>query len=296
MNNTTLIDIIEPMNMPNLQNEFQENPAIHQRQEDAKQPTRRAWRAFSLPAVALAALCLTSSWTYAASTTCPEDYAQGDAPAVLNTRLATSTKELCNPGYAVFYSGVARAPLWSAEHLSPGRMREAVGQPRTNDFREDTRLPADWRATLSDFKRSGFDRGHMSPAGDMPNPAADHASFLLSNMIAQDPTQNREQWEAIESAVRAMAMHRELFVITGPMWLGTNIARLHGRVLIPTHIYKVVYDPRENKAAAYVVENTANRRYQMVAIPDLEKVAGIDFFPGKAIDATPLRLARPRYR
>jgi endonuclease G len=251
----------------------------------------------TLKPLALSLLLLagaTSAPVDAAQSACPENYAQGELPAITNSKLASSALELCNPGYAVVYSGIARAPLWSAEHLSPGRIAQAKGQKRANNFREDTRLPADYRARLSDFRGSGYDRGHMAPAGDMPNPAADSTSFLLSNIVAQDSQQNRNQWAAIESAVRALAAHREIFVLTGPLWLGANIQRLHGRVMVPTHTYKVVYDPQTHAGAAYVVENLPNKRYQAVSIEALGRASGVRFFaPGMV--RSELKLPKPRY-
>lgn len=231
---------------------------------------------------------------YSAPTQCPGHYFNDERPDLINPKLELSAKELCSDGYAVWYSGVARAPLWSAEFLSPGRVQAARGLPRSNNFREDTRLPGDWRAKLSDFRGSGFDRGHMAPSGDMPNPAADSQSFLLSNIIAQDPHLNRNLWAAIEMATRAKAAHGPLYVITGPLFLGPSIARLNKRVMIPTHVFKLLYDPRTNSAAAYFVPNASHKRHQEITLEQLEELAGISFLPG-AEHVTPMKLPRPRY-
>jgi len=40
---------------------------------------------------------------------------------------------------------------------------------RTNDFREDYKVKTG-SASLSDYKGSGYDRGHLAPAGDMKIP------------------------------------------------------------------------------------------------------------------------------
>lgn len=246
---------------------------------------------------ALALSLLIGSAAHSAQSSCPEHYYKGQRPDVVNERLTLSTQELCSSGHGVWYSGVARAPLWSASYLTKGRLAQASNVSRSNNFREDRRIPNDWRAKLSDFRGSGFDRGHLAPSADMHTPNADSESFLLTNIIAQDPQLNRNLWAAIESAVRAHARHRSVYVITGVMYLEPTVQRVNGRVMIPSHIYKLVYEPQRNAAAAYVVENRANVRHREVTLAQLESMAGISFLPGEASSSiNDLKLPRPRYR
>lgn len=238
-------------------------------------------------------LSIAASVGIAAPSDCPENYAQGERPDILNERLDQHTVELCSPGHAVMYSGIARSPIWSAEHLTPGRLNAAREVPRTDVFQEDRRLPEDWRATLDDFRHSGYDRGHLAPSADMPTPTADAQSFLLSNIVAQDSNMNRSLWAAIEKAVRALARHREVYVITGALWKGANVERLKARVMVPTHLYKLVYDPANEAAAAYLVQNAPNKAHVPISLKELKALVGIDFYPGR--DLKRLKLPRPRY-
>lgn len=230
----------------------------------------------------------------AAPSKCANSYFNDERPDIVNPRLAKSTMELCSEGYAVWYSGVARAPLWAGQYLTKGRIQAGYDVMRSDDFREDKRLPSDWRAHLSDFRGSGFDRGHLAPSADMHTPAADSQSFLLSNMVAQDSKLNRGLWAAIEKAVRAQANYKPIYVITGAMFLGAKIDRLQNRVLVPTHLYKLIYDPERNLAGAYLVANAANKRHQEVSLQELEKMAGVKFLP-QAQNVGKLKLPRPRY-
>lgn len=245
------------------------------------------------PVIAALSLSLLSNAGFAAPSACPESYAGGERPEIMSTQLNQHAVELCSPGHAVMFSGIARAAIWSAEHLTPGRLELARDVPRTDVFVEDSRLPADWLNRLEDFKHSGYDRGHLAPSADMPTPAADAQSFLLSNIVAQDPKLNRNLWAAIEKAVRALGRHRQIYVITGPLWKGAHVKWLQDRVMVPTHLYKLVYDPSNEAAAAYLVENAPDKAHVPISLKELEALAGIDFFPGKELKR--LKLPRPRY-
>ena len=216
----------------------------------------------------------------AAPSACPDHYAGGQAPDILSDELAQETRELCNTAFVVLHSGLARVPLWSAEHLTRERVESAGELIRRNAFHVDERLPAGARAELKDYARSGYDRGHMTPSGDMPDETAQYESFSLANMAPQNPENNRHLWQGIESAVRKLALDRgELYVLTGPLFRGDEQKRV-GHVRVPSHLFKVVYDPRRQEAAAYLVDNSDTRDYQRISVAKLEQLAGIDLLPG----------------
>lgn len=212
---------------------------------------------------------------------CTQHFAGGQTPVIVNQKLAPSTKELCNQGFAVLHSGITKTGLWSAEHLTRDRLNSARGLARTNSFHPDDNLSHGDRAELKDYARSGMDRGHLSPSGDMPSVSAQEESFSLANMIPQDPNNNRNLWEGIESAVRTYVKDKgELYVITGPIFDGASLQRIGGRVLVPTHVFKAIYDPSKHVAGAYVANNAPGMEYQVVSISELEKKIGINLYPG----------------
>jgi endonuclease G len=233
----------------------------------------------------------------AAQPSCPQHYVGGVAPEIINPNLAKSARPLCFKVFGVMHSGISRTPLWSAEHLTGDNIRSARGLVRKNSFHPEILLPPNERAELQDYAHSGYDRGHMSPNGDMPDEEAQGQSFSLANMIPQNQDNNRNLWEGIESSVRNLAMKEgELYLVTGPIFEGNSIQRLNGRVMVPTHIFKAVYSPARKQAAAYLVKNADGNWYQVISISELERLAGISIFPAlpKAIKDKAMQLPEPK--
>ena len=125
---------------------------------------------------------------------CPEFFPGGQPPVLVNPRPAERTTLLCNDAYAVLASGVTRGPLWSAEHPTAASLAAARDTPRQGEFHLETRLPPEDRVQLGDYRRSGYDRGHMAPSGDMPDARAQQQSFSLANMVPQTGVLNRGVW------------------------------------------------------------------------------------------------------
>ena len=237
----------------------------------------------------------TAQTVSAATTACPSQYLNGVAPDILKASLAKSARELGYDNFAVMHSGISRTPLWSAEHLTRESILDARELKGRAAFHPESELPYNERAELSDYARSGFDRGHMAPSADMPNRSARQQCFSLANMIPQNHKLNTIVWEGIESAIRTLALNTgELYVITGPLYLGNNITRLNGRVLVPTHVYKLVFDPKQNRGAAYYVKNEDAEELQTLSISELEKLAGINFFPKLPASVKQLKLDLPK--
>ena len=229
----------------------------------------------------LAVSLLLCATTWASPTACPEHFPAGQAPDIINQKIAAKTRELCNSGFAELHSGVTHTPVYSAEHLTRERLIEGKGLRRVNSFHADNRLPPSERAELADYARTGYDRGHIAPSGDMFSPQSQHESFSLANIIPQDPSINRGVWERIESGVRRIVKSKgELFVVTGPLFQGSELKRIGGRVLVPSALFKAVYDPNRQEAGAYLVGNTLGAVPQVMSIAELNRIVGLDIFPG----------------
>ena len=225
---------------------------------------------------------------------CPNLFADGRVPVVTNPKLAVRAVPLCFDAFAVLHSGVTRTPLYAAEHLTRESVADARAVARDDSFHEEMRLPADARASLEDYVRSGFDRGHLAPAGDMPTLSAQAESFSLANIVPQNRVLNRGLWADIEEGTRRLATRRgSIFVVTGVVFSGDSVQQIKGGVLVPTQLFKALYDPASGQAGAYLAPNTDARDWRAVSIDELDRAAGIDVFPGLPAAARTAAMSLP---
>lgn len=211
---------------------------------------------------------------------CTPLFAGGQAPALLNAKLAARTTPLCFRAYAALASGVTRGALWSAEYLTAASLAVARQTERVNLFHPDDGLPPDDRAELADYVRSGFDRGHMTPSGDMPDSVAQQQSFTLANIVPQTAQLNRGVWARVESTVRTVVKRTgEAYVVTGPAFGGANLQQIGGRVLVPTSTWKAIYIPATGDAGAWSCTNAVTPECIVLSVAALATQTGVDPFP-----------------
>lgn len=224
---------------------------------------------------------LTPAIALAQEASCPNFFPQGQPPALVNPKLGQRTMMLCNDAYAVLASGVTHGALWSAEHPTASSLEGARHTRREGEFHADDRLPVADQGQLADFRRSGYDRGHMTPSGDMPDEQAQQQSFSLANTVPQTAELNRGIWAGIEMTVRKLAEREgELYLVTGPAFRGSDLKSIGpDGMLVPTSTWKAVYDPRVSGAGVYVCKNTAQPTCDVVSVATLIRVVGIDPFP-----------------
>lgn len=174
------------------------------------------------------------------------------------------TQELCFNNFAVLHSSLTKTPLVVIERLNKEQLQDAANEKRTDVFFADPRISSKNRSSLDDYEGSGFDRGHMSPAADQPDATSMAQSFALSNIVPQDPTNNRKIWAKIESDVRKFVRRSSgnVFVYSGPLFRGETSVIGPNKVWVPSHLFKLVYDETSGRAWAYVLPNSANVRVQ----------------------------------
>jgi endonuclease G len=189
---------------------------------------------------------------------------------------------LCRKGHLLAHDSYYKTPVWVAEHLTKDYASGTIS--RSNKFAADPDLPEGERAELSDYSKSGYDRGHMAPAADMKwNNQAMKQCFYLSNMVPQAPKMNQIIWNQLEGKVRQWAMDRgELYIYTGPIYHEEEVEVIgDNEVGVPTHIFKIVYDPLKVEAIAFIMPNEpldpADMDKYIVSVREVEDQTGLDF-------------------
>jgi endonuclease G len=212
------------------------------------------------------------------------DFFPNNIPPVVSKSPRMLARELCFDAFAVLHSGVSKTPVYAVERLTPEKLVEAKDEVRTNRFFTEARLRFTERATLEDYKGSGFDRGHMAPAGDMPTAQAMAQSFSLANMVPQVPENNRGVWaKVVEKNTRQYVKRtgHTVYVFTGPVFSASPKTIGAGQVWVPSFLFKLLYDPRANRAWAHWVENNNDARAgKPISYQDLVNRTGINFLPG----------------
>lgn len=213
---------------------------------------------------------------------CLSQFYRDVPPVLMKDSLKKDSYLLCFNGFNVAYSGVSKTPLWVAEVLTPSRLSQKI--PREDNFHEEERVNRAHRATLSDYKASGYDRGHMAPNADMPNTAAQFDSFSLANMVPQAPKNNQQVWRELEEATRAIVtkQKQDVYVVTGPVFSSKKLKTIGKGVIVPTATYKAIYLPKTGVAGVYYADNTLKDtapKVQLMSICALEDLTNINIFP-----------------
>ena len=189
-------------------------------------------------------------------------------------------------GYTVSYNADYRIANWVAYVLTDKEARSDKAE-RQNKFVVDP-LVKGASATNEDYTRTGYDRGHLAPAGDMKwSEKAMRESFYLSNITPQKPGLNRGIWKELEEQIRLWARENgAVLIATGPVIPDEELNRLgKNRVGVPRQFYKVLCMVVNNQleGVGFLFENrdygTTPLRQMMVPIDSVEQVTGIDFFP-----------------
>lgn len=213
-------------------------------------------------------------------------------PSGATANVAVPTNYLMEkPQYAMSYHRDNGRPNWVAWHLDTSWLGST---PRQDDFRADTTLPAGWYQVLgTDYSGSGYDRGHMCPSADRTKTIADNsATFLMTNMIPQAPTNNQQTWANLESYCRTLANSgSELYIFSGGYGNSGFIAG--GHVAIPTTTWKVIMVlPSGTNDVSRVTTSTrliaisvpnnnsvvSDWRQYRVSVDQIESLTGYDFF------------------
>ena len=186
-------------------------------------------------------------------------------------------------GYTLSYDAKNKTPQWVAWELTNEETRGK--EERTNDFQPDPQVIGTQVVTF-DYSGSGYDRGHMAPAGDMKwSKQAMQESFYMTNICPQDHNLNTEDWNDLEMKSREWARrYGKVHIVCGPIYKGIRNEYIgEHRVKVPDAFFKVILidDARKSYALGFLFENKAGERplkEYLVSVDEIERITGMDFF------------------
>ncbi|MGH8081403.1 MAG: DNA/RNA non-specific endonuclease, partial [Lysobacter sp.] len=214
------------------------------------------------------------------TTTHNQQYLSGKKPVLSNTELTRETISVCYQDYNLYASKITGGSLWAAEHLTRAKVEgaESISRIDSNFFSEPGLA-----TTHGSYTNSGYDRGHMMPAGDASTTPAQKETFSVANIVPQTGKLNRGIWAKIENTVRIVAKsYDEAYVVTGPDFDNMSTTIASGKVVVPTQTWKAVYVPDASVAGAYWCENNLAPVCKVISIAELKRIAFVDAFPGLA--------------
>ncbi len=187
--------------------------------------------------------------------------------------------------FALAYDEEHEQPAWAGYILTRENLDKEWNE-RNDNFRSDSRVMTG-SASPSDYRNSGYDRGHIVPAADMAwNATSQDLTFLMSNISPQSHHFNTGIWRELEETVRTWAKrYKQVYVVTGPM-LNREPKGMIGKeneVSIPAAYFKVVLDltEPEMKAIGFIMPNEISYEplFKYVATVDaIEEETGLNFF------------------
>lgn len=186
--------------------------------------------------------------------------------------------------YQSWYSEQLRLPVAVSWYLTGDHTR-GNNKRKNQQFHPDTDVKNP--VTTLDYMQSGYDRGHMCPAGDNKwNQQALDETFLMTNICPQNHNLNKNDWNDLEMLCRQWARkYGRIYIVCGPVLRGTQhkqIGPRQRRVTVPEAFYKVVLRTGKNAAAiGFVYDNKGSRQPMKQAVrtvDEIERMTGIDFF------------------
>ena len=218
---------------------------------------------------------------------CPRDcllISEDDTKGVLETPEKEDSHQIIrHAGFTLCYREKYEQAEWVAYTLDSEKIQKNV--ERKDNFRSDPKVLTG-SATPADYKKSGYDRGHLAPSADMTYSFETmDESFFMSNMSPQKADFNRGLWKDLEHEVRCLAERFDLlYIVTGPVLdkaefnsIGKNC------VAVPDFYYKAILGVRNDAyfAIGFILPNEKCEGTiwdYAVSVDEVENRTFLDFF------------------
>ncbi|KQC31920.1 endonuclease [Nonlabens sp. YIK11] len=184
--------------------------------------------------------------------------------------------------YSLSYNEQHEQAEWTVHVLRPSDIKDVDYE---RPYFEIDDMVSTGAASWRNYKNSGYDRGHLVPAGDRRGSYEDYEeTFLTSNISPQRHDFNSGIWNRLEQKVRYYAQRNDaIYVVTGSI-LEDGLESIGSEnVSVPEQFYKIIYKQQNGKPSmlAFLVphQETSRSIYDFVVpVDSIEQITGTDFF------------------
>ena len=208
--------------------------------------------------------------------------------SLLDVRIPAGVKNVRLPhtAYISYFNTKHRIPNCVIYELTATQVAQcdAPGAEKRKNYQFNADPMCSASPQWSDYKHSGYDRGHMAPANDMKwSKTSMEESFYMTNICPQLHALNDGCWRKLELAIHRWAKRdKRLIIAAGPVL--KNVMHTIGpdrNISVPAAFYKVVYAPNQGRAIGFIFNNekiSGGYASHAVSVDYVERVTGIDFF------------------
>ncbi|AOW20464.1 DNA/RNA non-specific endonuclease [Urechidicola croceus] len=196
---------------------------------------------------------------------------------------STTGQIIQHENYSLSYNELYEQAEWVAWELNKSHL--TYDDRRRPYFINDPKVLTQ-SANYKNFKGSGYDRGHLCPAGDRRfSLDAYNETFYTSNITPQKNDFNAGIWNRLEMKTRQWAKkYNQLYIVTGGVLTKDLKTIGYEDVAVPNYFYKVIldYSSTKPKAIAFLFphkESNKSLKNFVVSIDEIEQLTTIDFFP-----------------
>ncbi|WP_445725557.1 DNA/RNA non-specific endonuclease [Flavobacterium sp.] len=213
----------------------------------------------------------------------PKVQAVSDSISTVNYLPTSTTGQIIyHQNYALSYHEKYEQAEWVAYELNANQL--VSNKFKRPYFEQDPKVLTK-SANYWNYKNSGYNKGHLCPAGDrIFSEEAYNETFLTSNIAPQIYEFNAGIWNRLEQKVRYWAQkYEKLYIVTGGILTSDLKTIGDENVAVPNYFYKIIVDFQEPeiKAIAFLIPHETSEKalYQyVVSIDEIEKLTGINFF------------------
>jgi endonuclease G len=188
--------------------------------------------------------------------------------------------------YSLEWDATSRANRWTCYQLHSGNMVKNV--KRNDAFKEDPNIPAEYNVSPSEYKGTGYSKGHLCPSGDrLASREQNSQTFYMSNMQPQIQEHNGGVWNTLEGKVRnswAPSNSQDTLYVVKAATIDPNNIKDYtsSGLIVPKFFYMALlyYSKSSNSYSALGVwsPHEGGSTTEYITIDELERRTGIDFF------------------